>query len=185
MVEVKASKIDVMTSFGSTKLLVDIEGRLSAAEMDAIHSADRPWRLALKPWRERRSLDANAYCFVLIHKIAEATGDSVSSIYRKAIKEIGGVSHAVCVMDNAVDALVDGWCRNGLGWQTEVMPSKLPGCKNVILYYGSSTYDTDQMRRLIDYIIQDCEGLGIETKTPEQIESMLALWGEQDGKKHH
>ena len=184
MVEVKASKVDVLASFNNVRLLVDIEGGIPTAEMDQLISADRPWRINIKPWRERRSLDASAYCWVLIHKIAEATGDNVTTIYRRAIKEIGGVSQTVCVLESAVDSLVEGWCHNGLGWQADVLPSKLPGCKNVVLYYGSSTYDTRQMSRLIDYIVQDCEVLGIETKTPEQLADMLSLWGEKHGKEH-
>ena len=32
-----------------------------------------------------------------------------------------------------------GWEHNGLGWVTEILPSKIAGCVNVVLYYGSST----------------------------------------------
>lgn len=66
--------------------------------------------------------------------------------------------------------------NNGLGWQTDTIPSKLEGCTNVVLYYGSSTYDTEQMSRLIDIVVQDCKALGIETKTPDEIANMLSLW---------
>lgn len=47
----------------------------------------------------------------------------------------------------AVDTLIRGWEHNGLGWMTDTMTSKLPNCTNVVLYYGSSTYDTKQMSR--------------------------------------
>ena len=39
----------------------------------------------------------------------------------------------------------------------------------MVLYYGSSVYDTKQMSALIDHIVQDCKALGIETKTPAEI----------------
>jgi hypothetical protein len=61
---------------------------------------------------------------------------------------------------------------------TETMPSKLEGCTNVILYYGSSTYDTAQMSRLINIIVEECRQLGIETKSKEEVESLLRQWGE-------
>lgn len=132
--------------------------------------------IEIKPYREKRSLDANAYCWVLIDKISERIGEPKEDIYRDAIRKIGGVSEMVCVIDSAVERLCEGWRHNGIGWQTETMTSKLPGCTNVILYYGSSTYDTAQMSRLIDNIIQDCQALGIPTETPEQIERMKGLW---------
>ena len=127
-------------------------------------------------FRNRRSLDANAYCWTLIGRIAEKTNVPSSDVYRAAIKEIGGNYDVVCVKSEAVEALRDGWSRNGLGWQTDTMPSKIDGCTNVLLYYGSSTYDTAQMSRLINIIVQDCTNLGIETRSPEEIESLLSSW---------
>jgi hypothetical protein len=56
------------------------------------------------------------------------------------------------------------------------MLSKLDGCTNVILYYGSSTYDVEQMSRLIENIVQDCKALGIETKPEAELNSLLEQW---------
>ena len=126
--------------------------------------------------KKRRSLDANAYFFVLADKIAAVTGMPKSEVYRHAIKEIGGNCDTVCVQEKAADALCDGWERNGLGWQTERMPSKIKGCVNVVLYYGSSTYDQKTMSRLIDNVVQDAQALGIETLPPEKLRSMMEGW---------
>ena len=128
--------------------------------------------------RKRRSLDANAYFFVLADKLAESLNIPKTEIYRNYIKEIGGVSEVVCVKNEAVEKLRNGWEHNGLGWQTDTMPSKIEGCTNVVLYYGSSTYDTEQMSRLINHVVEDCKVQGIETKTPDEIANMLSLWGE-------
>lgn len=126
--------------------------------------------------KKKRSLDANSYFFVLADKIAAVTGIPKSEIYRHAIKEVGGNSDIVCVAENAVDALCSGWEHNGLGWQTERFPSKIPKCVNVILYYGSSTYDTATMSRLIDNIVQDAKALGIETMPPDKLQGLLEAW---------
>lgn len=134
--------------------------------------------IEVKPYRRRRSLDANAYCWVLIDKLAEKVGASKEDVYKQYITHIGGNSEIVCVRDHAVDRLCDGWRRNGIGWQTETFDSKLDGCTNVILYYGSSVYDSGQMARLLDLIIQDCRELGIQTETPDEIAKMKSLWGE-------
>jgi hypothetical protein len=80
------------------------------------------------------------------------------------------------VQDKAVQKLRDGWERNGLGWQTDTYPSKIPGCTNVVLYYGSSAYDTAQMARLIDLIVYECKLQGIETLTPQELDAMKDRW---------
>lgn len=132
--------------------------------------------IEIKPFRPKRSLDANAYFFVLADKVAEKLNTTKVDVYRNCIKEIGGVSETVCVKNEAVARLCEGWSQNGIGWQTDTFPSKIKGCTNVILYYGSSTYDTAQMSRLIANIVQDCKGLGIETAPPNEIANLLSLW---------
>ena len=138
---------------------------------------DKTLSIEVKPYRAKRSLDANAYFFVLADKLAAKLGTSKEEVYRNAVRDIGGVSEIVCVKNEAVERLCEGWSKNGIAWQTETFPSKIDGCTNVILYYGSSTYTTDQMSRLIDHIVQDCKAVGIETMTPNAIAEMLSLWG--------
>ena len=137
---------------------------------------DAPISFEIKKAANKRSKDANAFCWVLIDKIAEKMNLPKSEIYRQAIREIGGVSETVCIQDKAVERLRAGWEKNGIGWQSDIMPSKLPGCTNVILYYGSSTYDTAQMSRLIDLLIQEAEQLGIPTMNAEAAE-LVGRWG--------
>ena len=117
---------------------------------------DHDVRVEIKKWRKKRSLDANAYAWVLIDKIAQATGVPKTEVYRQAIREIGGVSDIVAVPDNAVDKFREGWSKQGIGWQTEILDSK-PGYKRIVVYYGSSTYDTKQMSALIDSLVQEAQ----------------------------
>lgn len=140
---------------------------------------DGPHTLTLEKPKKRRSLDANAYCWVLLDKLSAVLGRPKAELYRHYVRDIGGNSETVCVTDEAVDKLRDGWHHNGLGWVTDTTPSKLPGCTNIILYYGSSTYDTAQMSRLIDLIVEDCKAQEIETKTPDELSLLMARW--EDG----
>ena len=133
--------------------------------------------------RKQRSLDANAYCFVLIDKLAAKLGLTKEEVYRQAIREIGGVSEVVCVQNIALDTFCRMWSCNGLGWQTETFPSKVPDCTNVIVYYGSSEYDTAQMSRLIDRIVDDCKEQGIETMPQAELDSLLNSWGKKNESK--
>ena len=127
--------------------------------------------------KKKRSLDANALAWVLMDKIASKLRITKEEVYRNAIRNIGGVSETVCAKNEAVDKLCAGWQKNGIGWQTETMPSKIDGCTNVVLYYGSSCYDKEQMRRLLDNIIEDCRSLGIETRSQEEIASLINAYG--------
>ena len=145
---------------------------------------DQDVTVDLRKYRKSRSLDANAYCWVLVDKIAEKVGTDKISVYREAIRNIAGNSDIVCVQDKALDALREGWEHNGLGWLTETFDSQISGCTNVRLYYGSSSYDTAQMAALIREIIDTAKEYGIDTATPEEIAAMEQRWRERYERKN-
>lgn len=158
---------------GRQRLTIALDG--DARELfDALKDADVS--VEIKKYRRKRSLDANAYAWVVRDKLAAALGLTKIEVYQSCIREIGGVSETVCVQENAVDNLIQVWRHNGLGWIAETMPSRIKGCVNVILYYGSSTYDTKQMSALIDSIVADCKLAGVETATPDEIEKYKEEW---------
>ena len=166
------------TAAGKPIISLEMNERTDALQMvDALHGADV---LSIKIGKKtkKRSLDANAYAWVLLSKLAEKLTKSKTEIYRDLIKDVGGNCDTVCVQDKAVKSLCEGWEHNGLGWQTETFPSKIEGCTNVTLYYGSSTYDSAQMTRLIGLIVQECDQHGIEVKSAEELDSLLGQWGE-------
>lgn len=174
--KISGMSLDFLT--GNAKVTFEInEKQEIMALYDELGSIEK-LSIKVAKYREKRSLDANAYFWVLADKLAERMNLTKEEVYRNAIRNIGGVSEVVCVLDKAVEKLRQGWQKNGIGWQTEVVPSKIAGCTNVILYYGSSTYDKAQMSRLIDNIVQDCQAIGIQTQTPDEIANMLSLWGE-------
>ena len=150
--------------------------QLTAAKLLADELREGEISLECKKWRQRRSLDANAYMWTLVDKIAKKTRQKPADVYRHAIKEIPGNSTLVCVQDKAKDVLQQQWQAKGLGWQTEELPSKIDGCTNILLFYGSSVYTTSQMSLLIDSIVDEAKELGIETLTPYELEGMKAQW---------
>ena len=143
--------------------------------------------MGISKHRKRRSLDANAYAWALMDKLAEKTGVSKEKIYRETVKNIGGNSYIYPIRKDAAEAHIRHWAHNGLGWIAEIMgDSKLDGYVNVISYYGSSEYDTAQMSRLIDLIIAECQEQGIDTKTPAELTALMEEWekrGKMNGKK--
>ena len=163
-------------AWGRPIVRIRFNEKLSALEMFNELQNEAKLSIKVKKFKQKRSLDANAYAWVLISKIAEKTNIRTDEVYRSAVKGIGGNSEVVCIKTEAVETLCRGWSRNGIGWQTETFPSKIEGCTNVILYYGSSCYDTSQMNRLLNILLQDCESLGIEVRSQEEIDSLLNSW---------
>lgn len=139
-----------------------------------------PVDVEIKKHREKRSLSANAYAWVLIDALADALRRPRTEVYREAVKDIGGVSEYVCIQNEAVPKMRKIWEGNGTGWQVEELDSKLKGCTTLRLVYGSSEYDTKQMSELIDHLIQDCEAVGIDHRTPAEIAEMLKVWEEAE-----
>jgi hypothetical protein len=173
----RISNIAISYATGKPLLTVEVnEDKSTLLQMyDELKAAER-LTIKIGKFKKKRSLDANAYCWTLVSHLSEKLNIPKTDIYRAAIKEIGGNSDTVCVQDKAVQSLCDGWQRNGLGWLTDTMPSKIEGCTNVVLYYGSSTYDVAQMSRLINNIVEECKAQGIETKSKEEVASMLHQW---------
>ena len=138
---------------------------------------DRPYDLAIKEHRKKRSLDANAYAWVLIGKLAAEMHLTPLEVYRQAIRGVGGNCTIMCVQEKDVQQFRKCWESNGLGWPCDDLgPSQVVGCRNLAAYHGSSTYDTRQMSRLIDNLVQDCKALDIETLPPEKLSLLLEGW---------
>jgi hypothetical protein len=111
--KMKGKLIDL--SFGMNRkqrVTVELDGDFRA-DFDRLH--DAPVRVEIKKYKPRRSLDANAYAWVLIDKLAAALRITKEEVYRQAIREIGGVSFTGCFLDEAVDTLCDCWQRKGIG----------------------------------------------------------------------
>ena len=132
--------------------------------------------------RNRRSNDANAYCWVLCSKLAEVLSKdgqihTKEEVYRNAIKNVG-VYRDLEIDVDAEKTLMTIWNAYGTGWFAERVDFVKDSETKVLLrcYYGSSQYNTKCMSILIDNLIQDCKALGIETATPAEIEHLMELW---------
>ena len=129
---------------------------------------DKDVNVEIKKFSVKRSGAANRYMWVLVDKIAEVQGLTKTEVYRREILEIGGASDVMVVKNHAVARFCAQWESQGLGWQTEVVPIDGAEESNVIVYYGSSTFNRDQMTRLIENLIFEAENLGINADTPDR-----------------
>lgn len=124
-----------------------------------------------------RSLDANAYMWVICDKIAKKIGHTTKvDVYQKAIRDVG-LFEDVPIKNEEVESKIALWNSIGDGWLAESQrDSKLNGYTVVRRYFGSSIYDNFNMRHLIDYIVDEAIELKIEVKTPNELERLKALW---------
>lgn len=147
-----------------------------ASYIDSLDDA-KEYKLEVKEYRQKRSLNANSYAWTLLDKLAEKLHIGKTEIYRTYIKDVGGNSEIICIQDKALEHFREIWEQGHIGRFTETMPSKIDGCTNVIVYYGSSDFDTASMSRFIELIVQDCKENDIETLTPEELDRMNKEWG--------
>lgn len=140
--------------------------------------------LEIKPRVKHRSLDANRYMWALIGKLqAElAKNDpqiTKDEIYQGYVRQYG-VYDDFLMADIAVKTIKDTWEARGKGWIVErVDDGFYPRTTLLRCYHGTSDYDTKNMARLIDAVVQDCKVLGIETMPPAELAQLMSAWEER------
>ena len=139
---------------------------------------DRELTVVIKPYRKKRSLDANAYMWVLLQEIADVLSTPKNRIdkwdvYLDMLSNYGVFTHLI-VKPHVVERMKQEWrAVRVLG---EVTVNGSTGIQ-LQCYFGSSTYNTAEMSRLIDGVVTECRQLEIETLTPSELAQMKAEWG--------
>ena len=165
----------MMTMDGSW-LMLKADMREATALCDSMKPG-KTYVADIKEHRLKRSMDANAYFWVLCGKLANALNLPKDEVYRNLIKEVGDNFVIVPIRNDAVEKWIVNWEAKGLGWVCDTLgESKLPGYTNVVTYYGSSTYDTKQMSALISLVVEECKLQGIDTMTPQELSLLLEEW---------
>lgn len=122
---------------------------------------------------KKRSLDANAYCWVLIQKIAEVIGSDKWSVYIEEIKKYSRAFTHICCREEIIPKLVKEYrAYEVLG---DIAIGQSIG-KQVRVYFGSSTFSQEEMNVFLNGICQDAHELGIQTLEDIEIERIVKLW---------
>ena len=119
--------------------------------------------------REKRSLDANACLWGCLGKIADKIGMDNWSVYLYMLERYGKYTYVV-VKPEAVDDLRRQWRETKVVGDT--MIDGIP-MKQVLCFYGSSTYNSKEFSRLLDGVITDMQDLGLEPPLRADIRAML------------
>lgn len=168
--------VGVVKDYGdSGKFKITFEVNEDAAikeHYDSIKDLDKLSIKAVK-YRQKRSLDANAYAWVLMSKIAAVLNTSKEEVYEEMLRRYGVLyedeaGYITITVKSTVDmSRIEGhWEKiRDNGTFTAYAMIK-----------GSSEYDTKEMSVFIDGVVSEAKELGIQTETPEEIERLKALW---------
>lgn len=183
MIRIENAKINIFNNM----LLIEIPKNTSLELISKAQSEEKPLRVEISTPKKKRSLSANAYCWVLCQEIAEVVSGkgyvlTREDVYKKNIKELFAPT-IVPIRNNEVADWLEFWPKRGLGWLIEdIGESKLQGYTRLALWKGSSQFDTKMMSRLIEGLIQEAEQYGLVVMDEADRQLLLDSW-ETDRKK--
>ena len=156
----------------------EVEPILGAIEK---FNPEQDYNLSLTRASKKRSMDANAYMWVLCDKIAQVIKVTKEEVYRRAIREAGVFEDVVVLEGEPCAFLISTWGNNGIGFFAEPFETELTALngkpmKRVRLYKGSHDYTQAQLSRVIDWVVEEAKALEIPTMTEDKIKEMEASW---------
>ena len=140
----------------------------------------QPYVCKIKPFKKRRSLDANAYFHVLIDKISKALGKSADEIKTQLVFDYGTIASDEHGLKAGFKALKEVPITRFFKYAKpigECVENNKTFVKYLI-YKETHTLDSAEMARLIEGTIDEAKQLGIETLTPAKIENLKGIKGE-------
>lgn len=173
--KIKANNIRLQyNELGKAEIVLTTDNvRIDISDLKAVIDKGKELSVEIKQYRQKRSLDANAYFWVLLSKMADALGTTKDELYLIMLERYGVFTHVV-VKPNVVERVKQEWRTvRELG---EVTINGKTGIQ-LQCYFGSSTYDTKEMSVLIDGVVSECKEMGIETMTPEELTLLKQEWG--------
>ena len=135
-----------------------------------LFNQDREKQFEIKEHRLKRSLDANAYLWVLITKLADVLRSSKDEVYLLMLERYG--QREVFAVRADID--VTGYFKYYMEMGTSMINGK--EITHYVVFKGSSEYDSHEMAVLIDGVVSECKELDIETLPPAEIARLKSLW---------
>ena len=132
-----------------------------------VRLAGKEVNITISEPKERRSLDANSYFWLIVGKIADKLRASKDEIYFKLLKDYG---------QQVVITVKKGYDISKAGFKYyEVLRDGLINGKEFTAYrifIGSSQYTKEEMSVLIDGAVSEAKELGIEVELEDYVDLM-------------
>jgi len=150
---------------------------------------DKSLNVTIKEHKEKRSLNANAYFHTLADKLRfkiEEKPISMARMKNLLIADYGQVQYI-----NDEQMIYKTNAPEEYMLELETIHSKCvkiskENDKEIYfyrIYRGSSTYNTEEMSKLINGTVEECKLQGIETMAPTELNRLLEMWGKNE--KHN
>lgn len=135
----------------------------TSAEIQKLNDeAKNGLKLSIDKFRVKRTLTQNDSLWYLCEELAKVMKSTKEDIYRKYILDLGKFE-TIPVKNEAVEFWIKSWENKGIGWQcVNIRESKLDGYMNIDCYFGTSVYDTKEMSRILEEVIEDCKEYNID-----------------------
>lgn len=183
--ELRGRLIDIVRDVLTGAFRITLEVWQIPTGIDALRDFDL--RIALKKWRSKRSLTANAYYWVLVGKIADAVKQPQPVIHNLLLRRygvldiVGGQTLTVFIPDtDEAENEVLMKDTYHLRQTSHVIAGKNGNLRAYRVILGSSYYDTKQFSTLLDGAISEAKELGLETLPDEELKGMM-----EDYAKHY
>lgn len=129
----------------------------------------------MTPWKEKRSLSANALLWSMIGDIARNLDADKWEIYLKMLKRYGKFTYIV-VRPQAVAAMRSQWreCE-------EIGEIDINGQKGVQLlcYYGTSTMNTEEFSHFIEGVKSEMTEMGLQPPCSSDLRRAMELYEQE------
>lgn len=135
-------------------------------------------KITAKKDKKKRSINANNYFWKILQELCEIEEIETIEEYKRRVKELGIFRRFKIEKEN-VKTFEKMWTSQGVARFCEIADTEIIGkteFKIINAYYGSSSFNSKQMSRLINDLTQDCKANGIETKKQAEIRSLLESW---------
>lgn len=137
--------------------------------------------------KRKRSLDANAYYWLLLGKLSKALKISSSYCHNLMLRRYGVLEE----FDGKVVYLVIPDTEEATRTADEAETYHIKPTSNVregkdglmyrtyLLLKGSHKYTREEFSRLVEGLVDECKNVGIETATPDELAKMMSLYKEE------
>ena len=172
-----------------TKIIPQLDGTVMIIETNASPlDCEKLSSVDIKEHKHRRSIDANAYYWRLVGELARKLQITNSRCHNEMLRrygtfdEIGGKLVHVMIpdTDEAYEEALESVTYHVR--PTTYIKAGTEGQPNYRVYViikGSSRYNTKEMSKLIDGVVQEAKEQDIEVLPPDEIERIKALWQSQ------
>ena len=161
-----------LISLDTAVLQMDI-GKVSSKQLETLIGEFKAGSYEIKRVRKKRSLSANSLAWVLCDQIANKIHATKEDVYRKAVADVGVFTELSFKSPDAMKSFKAKWQANGIGWLTRTVDEK-----TLHAYYGSSVYDRAEMSRLLDWLVDAAQSVGVPTMSDEELKQIIGKWGE-------